>query len=176
MELSEVRNMLRINRHRLDDELEVHAEVLDRVGQEVVRRNSRMIELKKKLEEVEARVTSDLKDADPKLTNPMAEREAKRNRDYTAAWEAYQRARHEHEEWESVQKAWYQRGFDLKALGELFGNQYFALDSIRGPYPSNTESLRSGMRLSHDAVTTRRISSSEEATSNRPRRRTLVDS
>ena len=59
MELSQVRNMLRINKHRLDDELELHAEVLDRVGQEVVKRNSRMIELKKRLEEVEAKVTAD---------------------------------------------------------------------------------------------------------------------
>ena len=170
MELSEIRNMLKINRHRLDDELEVHSEIMDRIGQRVVKLNGRQIELKRQMEITEAKVISRLKDDDPKMTNPIAEKEAKGSRDYETAWKAYQVARAEHEEWEVVQKAWYQRGFDIKALGDLFGNQYFALDSVRGPYPSNMEGLRSKMRQASE----RSESLDEEV--RRPRRRTLVDS
>lgn len=151
MELHAIRQMLRINRHRLDEELEIHSQMMDTIGQEVVRLNSKAIELKKKLEETEAKVVERIKDQDPKMTNPQAERECKRDREYSAAWSAHQQARHEHDEWELIAKAWYQRGFDLKALGELFAAQYFSLDSVRGPYPSNMESLRADMRRANES-------------------------
>lgn len=179
MQLSEVRNMLRINRHRLDDELEIHADVLDRIGQEVARHNSRMLEAKKQLSAVKAQVIEQLKADDPKMTNPMAEDAAARDRDYSEAWAKYQVARQAHEEWESAYKAWYQRGFDLKALGDLFANQYFAISDIRGPYPENTENFRRRAREASEQTDERRrraASPVEEQTTTRPRRRTLVDS
>ena len=161
--------MLKINRHRLDDELEINSEIADKIGQRVAKLNSWQLEAKRQLEITDAKVIARLKDADPKMTNPIAEKEARSSRDYETAWKAFQTARLEYEEWESIQKAWYQRGFDLKALGDLFGNQYFALDSIRGPYPSNMEGLRSKLRQASERA-------EPEPETSRPRRRTLVDS
>jgi hypothetical protein len=137
MTLIELRNMLRINRHRLDDELEIQAEILEKIGRSVVTLNSRQIELKRLLDVAEAKIIARIKENDPKTTNPMAEKEAKDDREYLRAWQAYQAARSEHEEWESLYKAWHARGFDIKALGELFANQYFAINAVRGPYPKN---------------------------------------
>lgn len=181
--------MLRINRHRLDDELEIHSQVMEEIGRTVVKLNSMQLELKRKLAIAEAQAVSDLKDADPKMSNPIAEKEAARDRNVGRAWEAWQAARAELEEWESVQKSWYQRGFDLKALGDLFAHQYFAMDSIRGPYPSGMESLRGQMREASGNAGQRRHQAEEgrersaQALNNatqqenpRPRRRTLVDS
>lgn len=161
--------MLRINRHRLDDELEINSEIADHIGQRVAKLNSFQIELKRQLEITEAKVIARLKESDPKMTNPIAEKEAKNSRDFEQAWKAFQAARAEHEAWESIQKAWYQRGFDLKALGDLFGHQYFALDSVRGPYPSNMDGLRSRMRQASERPPP---PMAEEP--GRPRRRTLV--
>lgn len=189
MNISEVRNMIRINRHRLDDELEINAQVMEEIGRTVSRLNGVQLELKRKLAIAEAKAISELKEADPKMSNPIAEKEAARDRDVNRAWEAWQGSRAELEEWESVQKAWYQRGFDLKALGDLFAHQYFAMDSIRGPYPSGMESLRGQMREASGNAGQRRhqadegrargeqaLSNSTQQENPRPRRRTLVDS
>lgn len=177
MQLSEVRNMLRINRHRLDDELEIQADVLDRIGREVALHNSRMLEAKKELAVTEARVIERLKEDDPKMSNPLAEKAAARDREYTEAWQKYQQARHLHEEWESAYKAWHARGFDIKALGELFAHQYFTISEVRGPYPENTQSIRSRVREASEQTTARRSTRepAEEEQPTRPRRRTLVD-
>lgn len=175
MNIDQARNMLRINRHRLDDELEINAQTGEEIGRETAKRNSRQLEAKKTLDQTEARVVAELREDDAKLGVAAAEKEARRHRDVVAAWNAYAVARQEHEEWEVVYKAWIGRGHDLKALGLLFANQYFAIDSIRGPYPSNTESLRAGMRGKTGDFSTRR-SAPEEEPPPRPRRRSLVDS
>lgn len=168
MDLQQARNMLRINRHRLDDELEINAQVGEEIGREMAKRNSKQLDLKKSLDMVTAAEVARLKEDDPKLSNPAAEKEATRSREWRTAWNDYQAARHEHEEWEIVYKAWISRGFDLKALGELFAHQYFAMDSIRGPYPSKMDSIRSSMRERSREI--------ETTSSDRPRRRSLVDS
>lgn len=179
MELTNVRQMLRINRHRLDEELEVNSDIQERIGREVARRNSLMLEAKRALEDTEARVIADLKEADAKMSNPIAEKEAKRHRDYKTAWASYQVARQEHEEWEAAHKAWITRSFDLKALGELYGFQYFTIDSVqRAREPAfgqkisdqRSERVRSEMRNKTGDF------SKHQESETRPRRRTLVDS
>ena len=49
----------------------------------------------------------------------------------------------------------------------------FALDSVRGPYPSNMSSIRSEMRAKSSEARSSKESNADEA---RPRRRSLVDS
>lgn len=144
--LDNYRAMLRINRHRLDDELECHAQISEEIGREVARKNSYMLEKKKSLDTTLARLISKLKATDEKMSNPVAENEAKRDSQYDEAWKGWQATRAELEEWQAVKDAWYQKGFDLKALGDLYAHQYFALDAIRGPYPSKMESIRAQQR------------------------------
>ena len=155
-DINTYRRMLRIQKHRLDDELEINAEILDKIGQALARRNSLMLEAKKSLEITEARVLEQVKADDPKMTNPQAEREVKRDREYDSAWKAYQVARQEFEEWEHLMRAWITRSYDIKAMCELHGQQYFAIDSVRrssGAQPSDTST---GRERTQEAVSRRR--------------------
>lgn len=138
------RNMLRVNKHRLDDELEIQAEVMDRIGQQLTLANSRAIEAEDSLKKVEARLFREFKDAGEKVTDATAKSESLRHRDRTQAWEAYQLTRATHQEWQVLYEAWKARGFSLKELGELFGTQYFQINSIQRR--DDTDAIRERMR------------------------------
>lgn len=181
--------MLPINRHRLDEELEINAQVMDDIGRSVAKANSLMLEAKKQVEIVEAQESERLREASDKMTNPQIEREVRRSRAYKDAWDHYQRLRHDHEEWESLYKAWTSRSYDLKALGELFAAQYFVIDSVTGyaaKRPGQEEPLRARMRAASDDINAGRDGSTrtrvrtqppeQEPQPTRPRRRSLVDS
>jgi hypothetical protein len=142
------RNMLRVNKHRLDDELEIQAETQERISSHLARLNSRQLELKKSLDATEALVISRLKDNDAKMSNPVAEKEARRDREYVAAWQAWSVARQEHEEWLGLYEAWKSRGYQLKTLADLHGDSYFTIDSTssRSSLREDPEAARTRMR------------------------------
>lgn len=171
-ELATYRKMLPINRHRLDDELAINSEIQDHIGRQVAHSNTRLLDQKRRLDEIEARLFDELK-LDSKMTNPQVEREIKRNPEWRKQWVLWQSDRETHEQWESLYKAWITRSYDLKALCELHGQQYFALESVRGPYPTNMESLRGALRDASTKVDRTRQQATEPE---RPRRRSLVDS
>lgn len=131
-DLHTYRQMLRVNRHRLDEELELQAEMQERIGRMVAKVNSYMLEQKKGLEATEAEVIDDLKSNDSKLSNPVAEKEARRSKQYTAAWRAYQVARQDYEEWAALYEAWKQRGYSMRGLADLYRDQYFAVTYVNG--------------------------------------------
>ena len=54
MDLQQIRGLLRIVKHRLDDELEIHAELQDRIGQEVASLSAVAAAAKTALEAAEA--------------------------------------------------------------------------------------------------------------------------
>jgi hypothetical protein len=146
--LATYRTMLRVQKHRLDDELEVNAEIYDHIGQQLTKATSRMNEAKEELARVEARVTQEARDSfeGKRVAKDDVVADVKRNRDYRSAYEQYQLARHDHEEWESLYRAWAQRGKDIDLLGRLYGNQYWTLDSVqrerkerREPPPASVE-------------------------------------
>ena len=156
--IDDFRALLPIDKHRLDDELETHAQTQDRIASKVAALNSAQLELKRQVEIEEARLVAQLKTDDPKMTNPMAEKEAKRQRSYTSMWNAYQDARREYEEWQGLLAAWVSRGYNLKTLGDLYGNQYFAVDSVsRKSDPSaDRQRLRDASRSRDETPVMRR--------------------
>ena len=125
------RNMLRVNKHRLDDELEIQAECMERISALTAKANSLMLEAKEALAVIEGKLTQELAEDNPKWKVAEVAGAVKRDRDYKAAWQSYQLARQAHEEWEGLLKAWAQRGRDIKALGDLYASQYWQLDSLR---------------------------------------------
>lgn len=139
-----VRSHLYIDRMALDDELAIHAQVTEEINREVARANTAMLEAKRQLDITEAQVIASLKAVDVKMSNPVAEKEARQSRQYEKAWRAYLDARQLHEEWQGAQDAWAKKGYGLRELGALFGNEYFAVDSIRGP--ANMKRIRESMR------------------------------
>lgn len=124
------RRMLLVNKHRLDDELEVHAEILERIGDECVRLEARSLQLKDDLARTEARLTEDYREDGSKITKDQVEAKVIRDRDRIRAFEAHQIARVEHQRWERLYEAWKARDYAVRKLADLFGNQYFANDPV----------------------------------------------
>lgn len=175
MDLFKARSLLKINKHDLDSELERNAQVGEEIGREVAVANTAQLRLKRDLEATEAQVIASLKDADAKMTNPIAEKEAKRNPRYLKGWDAYHEARQLYEEWDAIYKSWIGRGYDLKALGQLFSDQYFAINSVTGPAQRDYErdQARAIMRERTGDHSRRQEKEIPEV---RPRRRSLDNS
>ena len=152
--IEQYRGMLTVNKHRLDDELEIQADIMGRISDQVVIANSRAIEAKDQLAAVEARLQIELKESDPKITVAMMEAESKTHRKRVAAWQALQAARAEHESWAGLLEAWKERGRAMKLLGDLYGAQYWTHTSIgvqertQRSMDETTDALRAQMRRS----------------------------
>jgi hypothetical protein len=181
-EIQQYRNMLRINRHRLDDELEIQAELMDRISQQVNRLNSRMLEAKEQLLREEARLMEDISEnASSKMTVAQLEAAVRRHPDRKSAWSAYDRARYEFDEWEALRDAWKQRGFSIKTLADLYTSHYFTV----ADYQANDRKDRDMTRISkhqadhqerraamHEVRASKREQEDQEP---RPRRRMLTE-
>lgn len=138
--LANYRNLLGINKLRLDDELEVQAQYQEQISTETTRANTRMLEKKDELQRVEARLVEDFREG---ATKDLAEAKAKRHPDRRKAWDEYQRAREEHELWDGMLNAWKTKGFKLADLGALFGSDYFAIRTITRPEGERRRELNS---------------------------------
>lgn len=123
------RAMLPVSKHRLDDELEIQPDIMDRIATQVVIMNSRMIEAKDDLAKVEGRLAEDVRDDEPKATIGIIDAKVKRNPERARAWEKYQAARATHESWVGLLDAWRQKGYSIKTLADLYAAQYFTLNS-----------------------------------------------
>jgi hypothetical protein len=128
-ELREWRSRLRINKHRLDDELEVQAESQETIAQKVQAAEARMMEAKEDLQKTEARLVEDFREGGRAAgaTKDLAEAKARRHPDRMRAWERFQAASQEHRAWADLLEAWRNKGRDLHALGKLFSDDYYSL-------------------------------------------------
>ncbi len=160
MKLEEVRALITIDKHRLDEHLATNAAVMEQIGRQVAWAENDVRHIKKRLESIEAKVIAELRTDDEKMSNAVAEKEARRDARWTEQWEKYSDAQHHHAEWVAAEAAWKQRGWDLRAMTDLYGHQYFELTTTTSP-----DSVRRAMR---DAV--------ERAPLKETRRRTLVNS
>lgn len=123
------RDRLRIDKNRMDDEMSQHSERLEEIGRGVAAAAKREALAKRELEQTEARLIAEMHEADPKVAINRAQIEVKRHREYTQAHDRLLDLREELGQWESLEKAWYGRGFDLRALGELWARQYLSTSS-----------------------------------------------
>lgn len=123
--------MLRVNKHRLDDELEIQSDVLNEIGEELARQGAREAQAKDDLDSIEAEIYVELTDkaSTTKMTKDQAQANIQLDPDRIRLWKAYQIAKTEKARWQSLYEAWKARGFDMKALGQLYTDQYFAIDS-----------------------------------------------
>jgi hypothetical protein len=181
MDIDYFRARVRVNKNALDDELEQHADGLEKIGRFVASAAREEARLKRELERAEAEQVRDLMSDDPKLSHAKAVGDAKLKRPVRDAWEDHQAAKQRLLEWEALEKAWYQRGFDLKALAELYGSQYFVINSAGGgiPVDDRRRAMReaSGSWGSQQTTKAERRGRAEEATPDEGprRRRSLVN-
>lgn len=127
--IDHVRNMLRTNKHRLDDELEIQPEMMQRIADHAVMAESRAMEAKDALARVEARIADDAKEDDPKLSLDLIAGKVRRHAERIRAWDKYVAANAEHGTWRSALESWRQKGFSLKTLADLHAAQYFSANS-----------------------------------------------
>jgi len=131
--IEKYRGMLVVNKHRLDDELEIQADIQERISAEVATLNSRMLECKDDLAKIEARLSEEFRDSDAKLTVDGIKGKVLRHAERGRAWDRHQKAREDLEVAQGILDAWIKRGFSLKTLGELYTGQYFSVRSAGAP-------------------------------------------
>ncbi len=129
MSIDDYRRKLRVNKHTLDDELEEQPDIMDRISRKIVELNSKAQEAKDELAKTEGRIAEDVKESDPKLSLPVIDAKVKRSPDRVRAWQRFQNARAELEEWQGLLEAWKQKGYSIKTLADLYAANYFSVNS-----------------------------------------------
>lgn len=130
MDLQQIRGLLRIVKHRLDDELEIQAELQDRIGQEVASLNAVAAAAKTALEAAEADAVIKLRNGHhEKLSADELKARVCLAPAVVTATQVFQMKQKTLAEWQSVYDAWRARGYALRNLTALHGQQYFAVDS-----------------------------------------------
>lgn len=169
--LEQVRAMLPCNKHRLDDELEIQPDIMERISSRVVVMNSRMLEAKDELARVEARLLEDVKDGESRVTKDQAEAKVKRDPERRKAWERFQAARAEFEEWQGALDAWRAKGFSLTQLCGLYASNYYSVDSVspraRDRMGKDDERRTEMRKASHERQEESRAASTEEPSGRR---------
>lgn len=129
MDLQQVRAMMRVNKHRLDDELELQAYVQEQIGRTVAELRAKLVAAKESVDVAEAELVVKLRGHHEKL--PVDEIKARVQANPARLQTAHVAASIAAtlEQWEAVYDAWRSRGFALRNLCDLHGQQYFAVDS-----------------------------------------------
>lgn len=155
--LDQYRNMLLINKLRLDDELEIQAQVQELIGNQVALLTARMFEMKDVLARIEGELIDTFKDRDAKATVDQCKARMMREPRRVRAWEDLQRVRLEHDQWDALLQAWITKGYKLADIGGLYASDYFAVRTINRPDGDRRRELnaadeesRSAMRRAND--------------------------
>lgn len=127
--------MLRISKHRLDDELEVQAELQEHISTEVARRKTAAEQAKEELERLEGGLTLDFRDSEEKLTVGEIKAKVQRNERRIKAYDRWLEAREALEQWEGLLDAWRKRGYGINTAAQLYASQYFSLRSVSAREP-----------------------------------------
>lgn len=138
-DLETFRSMLRVNKHRLDEELEIQAEVMGRISDRMAQIGARATEVEQELKVVEAKLYRQLKDDDEKMTEKAADSAVRRHQERTRASERMILANKELAQWQGLYAAWKARGFSISSLCDLYLGQYYTKDS----HSPRTEQRRS---------------------------------
>lgn len=160
-EISTYQRLLAINKHKLDEELEVQAEMMYHISEAKARAASRMHAAKDELETVQSRVYLKLRATGVKHTVAEADGHIQQNADRQVAWREFQEARQEYERWEGLFESWKQRGFALKTMADLYLGNYYVVGGAGAPrgsrdteHEDNRRAMADARRSQHQATTT----------------------
>lgn len=180
MELEDITKMLVINKHRLDDELEVQADIQWQIAEQLTITESRRDEAKNELDRLEAELMSEIAEDDPKLSLAKIQAKVLVNPTRVKAFQNLQMLKRDHNRWSGMLNSWISKGKSLSNLCELYKSNYFAMDSDRSVisksdnYPS-TKEYREGREALTKARRQRLSESTTDETPRITRRRTILD-
>lgn len=138
-DLTRYRAQLRVDKHALDDELQRQSQVLEIIGREVAQAERMVAMAEEEVDVEEARTFRSAKAEDPKASVEAIKAIVAVDKACRTARQRLIDARHHAAEWQALSKAWYARGFDLKALAELYASDYFALTQTTIAEPPGRE-------------------------------------
>lgn len=124
-----IRNMLLINKHQLDDELQNDAYVADQISQQLTRAQAKMDAAKAEVARTEARLYAELKDSNDKLTEAGVKAAIVRHPTMVSAEGQLQAFSHDYRQWLLLREDWKTRHFDIRGLAQLHTDGYFAATS-----------------------------------------------
>ena len=152
-DIDRYRALLRVDKHHLDDELVRQSEVLEEIGRRTASAELAATLAKDELEREEAREYRAIKAEEPKATVEAIKAAITLSKPCVHARNVMIEARRVADEWQSLSKAWYARGFDIKTLAELYASDYFALTqtSVSVRTPNDKEIRRTVRRVLRDA-------------------------
>ena len=136
--LDQAKKMLRISKHRLDDELEVQSQVQFDIAESLATANARQSALKEALEKSDAELLIDLRRSDVKRTVAELQAEILTDGEHIVKSREYQIAHKEYELWNGMYESWKARGFALRGLSDLSMSNYFVVDTT---YESNRKKI-----------------------------------
>ncbi len=159
--INDFRKMLRINKHRLDDELELQAELMYWISEHLVKITSQTAHLKNELEKLDAVIISELKESGQKGAANLLAGKAKEDPERESTWMRYQVSLADQMKWEYMLEAWRSRGFALTGLGNLYSANYFSPTSVGST--STKESSQESYEQLRERISEKRTSSDSKS-------------
>ena len=137
--MREFRGRLKFSMHRVGEELEIQAEVLDEIGRELSRAEGRHALAADKLKRAESTAFAQAKMDGS--SDKLAELSMRNDPYRIEVFDTVQKARQEVDDWRSLQEAWKERGFSLKGTVALYSAKYFD-SQVTGPGNERPVSIR----------------------------------
>lgn len=129
MELREIEKRLFVDKHHLDDELEIQAQVQYHISSKVAELAEELSSAKETMKIAEAKLVSEHSAKDAKRTVKQIDSAIQLSDIYQAAAEEVRDIQKELDKAHGLLDAWKQKGFALKALADLSMSNYYAIDS-----------------------------------------------
>ena len=150
--------MLKINKHRLDDELELQPQISHDISDSVAAANARLASLKESLSTYEAELLLDIKAGPEKLSAPEVAAMVETDQERKLRMSKFMAAKKEYESWVGLLEAWKQRGFALKTLADLYLAGYYVVTGggHTQEYSSNRAALSEARQAPEPATIRRR--------------------
>lgn len=129
MHLREIERRLVIDKHQLDDELMVQAQIQYAIVEKVSALTEDYSKSRELLKIIESEIVQDLTAGDSKHTVKQLDALIQSSAEYQDAAQGLREAQKDLDKAQGLLDAWKQRGFALKALADLSLSNYYAMDS-----------------------------------------------
>jgi hypothetical protein len=138
-DIAELKQYLKINKHRLDEELEEQPMLLFQISEAFVQASAERDMLKEQLATIDAtldgKARTKLERTQDKVTEAMVKNAVQTSADHEAASAAYLRAKNQADLLAALKEAFHSRGFMIRDLCSLYTANYYEQGSAK---PTNT--------------------------------------
>ena len=121
-----VKAHIRVNRHRLDEELELQGEFAYWIGHMVAQKDGQVDSFADEVKRTEARLSAEARERLDKPTEKEIEAWVRRQPERITAFEQLQVAKVDAGRWAAAAEGWKQRSYALKSLAALYSSDYWA--------------------------------------------------